>query len=284
MTWRLTSFGLAQENRERRGVLIRLPLRFPPLCRFMAFPTTRHTLIQRLAVGGDAADWRAFHRDYWGAVCRFAQYAGHLSATDAEDVASQTFGAILQGRLLERWTESHTAKLRTLLCSVVRNILANQRRVEEGRINAVQQHPDELHRYRDSGPDRSGGSDEDLFYAAWADDIVHRAVNALLDEYNRTGRGDYFRVLYGRICEELPAAELANVLDLPTTSVDNYFRHARRRLSDLLHADVRDHVTRYVAPAEVNEESDREWHQLGEYLQLQGGLEAAIRRVELQQS
>ena len=249
----------------------------------MSFPNTRHTLIQRLAVGGDDADWRQFHRDYWGAVCRFAQYAGGLNATDAEDVASESFNAILQGRLLERWSESRQSKLRTLLCAVVRNVIANRRRVDLGRAANLQQHGNELRRYRDGGEiDRDIHRDEDLFYAAWADDLVNRTVNSLLDEYNATGRGDYFRVLYGRICEDLSIAEVAGALEISTSAVDNYFRHARRRLSEVLQELVRDHVSRYVGATELDEEFQSEWQRLGEFLQGLGGLESAIRRVETQ--
>lgn len=128
------------------------------------------------------------------------------------------------------------------------------------------------------GPARNAPSDDDLFYAAWADDL-EKSVEGLLDEYNATGRADDFRVLHGRLCEELSLAELA-APEIPATSVDNNFRHARRRLGELLQQQLRRHVSRYVEPGEVDEEFQREWRGLGEFLQSQGDLEAAIRRVD----
>ena len=76
----------------------------------MSFPETRHTLIQRLASGGEAGDWRTFLEDYWGPLCRFAKRRGGLSAADAEDVAAQTLEAVVRGRLLDRWTELKQGK------------------------------------------------------------------------------------------------------------------------------------------------------------------------------
>ena len=66
----------------------------------MTFPETRQTLIQRLATTSGEDDWRQFLNDYWGPVCRFAAVRASLSATDAEDIASLTFEAILTNRLL----------------------------------------------------------------------------------------------------------------------------------------------------------------------------------------
>src|SRR5262245_24491049 len=109
----------------------------------MAFPETRQTLIQRLATTSGEDDWRQFLSDYWGPVCRFAAARASLSAADAEDVASLTFEAILSNQLLARWMLNQSAKLRTLLCSVVRNIISNRARVNEGRERILQEIADE---------------------------------------------------------------------------------------------------------------------------------------------
>src|SRR4051812_12709220 len=106
----------------------------------MSFPQTRPTLIQRLATHGNEPDWQAFLADYWRPVCRFAWHYGQCSWQDAEDVASQTFLAIVQQELLARWVSAHSAKLRTLLCTVVRNVLANRARVQAGRARILRDH------------------------------------------------------------------------------------------------------------------------------------------------
>ena len=94
----------------------------------MAFSQTRQTLIHRIAAEGSQRDWHQFMGDYWLPVCRFAQRRANLTIDDAEDVASATFEAVLRNRLIERWTTNRASKLRTLLCTVVRQILANRAR------------------------------------------------------------------------------------------------------------------------------------------------------------
>jgi RNA polymerase sigma factor (sigma-70 family) len=246
----------------------------------MAFPVTRHTLIQRLAQGGGGDDWLDFHRDYWGVVCRFAKSAGQLSFEDSEDVASEVFETILRAKLFQRWSESRTAKLRTLICSVVRNVLSNRSRVAQGRARVVRDHLGQLDRYQPhspSEPEDPSPEQIDAFAAAWAESLVQTAIDDLFTEYNTAKKADYFRVLYGRLCEDLSMAEIAMSLHIPVTSADNFFRHARGRLTERLEELVRSHVRRYCPPEEVTEEFSLEWNRLKESLQRHGGLESAIR-------
>ncbi len=104
----------------------------------MRFPQTRLTLIKRLTTEGNEQDWRTFHDDYWVAVCRFSMRWHGLSSDDAEDVAAEVFQSILTHDLLARWQEHRTAKLRTLICGVARNIMANRARVAGGRKRILQ--------------------------------------------------------------------------------------------------------------------------------------------------
>ena len=99
----------------------------------MSFPQTRLTLVERLASGGTEEDWRRFLKDYWGPICRFSLRWGARDLDNAEDVASETFEVLWEQRLLVRWASNRSAKLRTLLCSVVRNILSHRNRVRVGR-------------------------------------------------------------------------------------------------------------------------------------------------------
>lgn len=246
----------------------------------MAFPETRHTLIKRLAQGGQAADWHEFLSDYWGPVCRFAQRRGAMSATDAEDVAAQTLEAVIRNSLLSRWSENRSAKLRTLICTVVRNVISNRARVASGRERLAREHGGSLNRYEASSPEdvpEVAAEQADAFYAAWAEDIVQTAVEQLLAEYNRAGRGDHFRVLFGRICEQLSSAEIADALSMSPSAVDGCYRQARERLGEKLREVLREQVRRYSAPESAREELEQEWTRLGEYLRTHGGLEEAVR-------
>ena len=240
------------------------------------FPETRHTLIQRLATSGEEADWQQFLSDYWRPVCRFAARWGRLGTEDAEDVASMTFEALIRSRLLSRWVLHRTAKLRTLVCSVVRNVISNRARVQQGRERRVREHAGELDRLLtdslDAPPDQI-----DAFYLAWAEELLQTAVGRLLEDYHREGRGDYFRVLYGRLCEQMTSREIADNLDIKLTDAENFYKHSRQRLGGALEQLVREHVERYTPPEQFADEFRAEWQMLGECLDGRGGLERALR-------
>ena len=246
----------------------------------MAFPATRHTLIHRLTLRAADSDWREFLNDYWGPICWFARRRGNLQADQAEDVASRVFEAIVKNRLLERWVDAPSAKLRTLICSVTINILANRARVDLGRRRLVREHGGMLDRYGEADAKEPTADSDDAFYAACADQIVQTAVDRLLAEYTAAGKGDYFRVLHGRICDEMTMPQIAEALQLKLTTVENYFRHARERLGEKLRDLVRQHVGRYSPPELAANEFALEWDRLGKWLAHCGGLEQTLRRVQ----
>jgi len=246
----------------------------------MAFPDTRHSLIQRLAGGGEPADWREFMDDYWGPLCRFAQYRAKIDATEAEDIAAQTLEAIIRNHLLGRWSANRSARLRTLICTVVRNVISNRARVNSGRERIIRENAHEIDRLVTADgaenvevpPDQS-----DAFYAAWAADVVQVAVERLLAEYTAAGKVDHFRVLYGRICDDLTMPEIAEALRMKLTSAENCYRQAKLRLEEKLRDTLRQHVMRYSPIDAANVEFTLEWNRLGEFLQAHGGLETAVR-------
>lgn len=240
----------------------------------MSFPQTRLTLIQRLASGGTDEDWRRFLEDYWGPVCRFAIRWGARNLDDAEDVASHTFAVIWENQLLDRWVSNRSAKLRSLLCAVVRNVLSNWNRTRATRQRLA---PELVRKVEEAS--RARDEQSDAFYAAWVEDLLQHAVESLAAEYYAKNKGDYIRVLYGRLCQRLTIAEVAEALDITPSTVDRHFRHARSRLSEKLEECVRRHVRHYCPAAEAESELALEWQQLGQYLADHGGLDEAVRRA-----
>jgi RNA polymerase sigma factor (sigma-70 family) len=248
----------------------------------MSFPQTSRTLIFRITAEGNERDWHQFLSDYWLPVCRFAQQRAKLGTEDAEDVASETFEAILRNQLLQRWVADRSSKLRTLLCTVVRHILGNRARVQKGRQHLLRKNMHELRERADLPTIKS--IDEpaehiDEFYAAWVEGILLQAVESLMQEYHRTGKGDYFRVLHGRVCEKMTLPQISQALGIKITDAENYYKAARRRLAARLKELVREHVHRYCDSQELDAEFDYEWAQVGDYLKKHGGLEKTISKV-----
>ncbi len=245
----------------------------------MSFPETRHTLIFRIAAGGDDTAWREFLDDYWEPICRFVASRATLNRHDAEDVAAQVVEVFVRNRLLVRWADAPVAKLRTLICTVVRNVLSNRARVQGDRARLLSERryeqPDALAELSAVEP----AEHADVFYVTWVDELLRSAVESLLVEYNQEGRGDYFRVLYARLCEDMSIPEIAGLLGIKSTSAENYFRHARGRLMEKLQEIVREHVHRYSMSHNEAIDYQSEWSELGEHLKEHGGVEKAVRRA-----
>src|SRR5262245_58988204 len=104
----------------------------------MNFPETRKTLIARLAGGGTDSDWQQFAVDYWRSVVRFAERVGRIPLDQAEDIAGELFLVLLRSTLLNRWQQAPSAKLRSLLCAIARNLLTNRQRIEQNRRRLLQ--------------------------------------------------------------------------------------------------------------------------------------------------
>jgi hypothetical protein len=163
---------------------------------------------------------------------------------------------------------------------VVRNVIANRARVQSGRERIQLEQRDLLAKLGTVGLEEDSADSsavEDAFYAAWAEELLQTCLQSLQDEYLRTGRGDYFRVLYGKVCEDLSNQDVADALRLKLTDVENYYKRARQHLGDRLREVLSDHVLRYSLPQAAPDEIRIEWERLGEYLRSCGGLERAIR-------
>ena len=119
----------------------------------------------------------------------------------------------------------------------------------------------------------------DAFYAAWVEELLQQAVETLCVYYHREGKGDFFRVLYGRLCDAMTMPEIARDLDITVSQAENAFKDARKRLARRLEDLVREHVGRYGAPEDVEGQFTAEWGQLGDYLKSRGGLEGAVRQA-----
>lgn len=244
----------------------------------MQFPETRHSLIARLAEHGSQEDWCTFHRDYQVPICRFAERWGRLSREDAEDVAAEVFQVLLTGGLLARWHRQPCSKLRTLMCGVTKNLIANRARVAYGRRRILRELvqngtvPDFI-----LSEGEPASESEDSFYAEWVDFFLGQVVDHLLRELHAEGKGDYFRALYGRVCENRTHQQVADYLGISVTMAENYFKAARKRLTATVETRLRQHVREYCGDDGLDEEYDSEFDRMSAFVRGRGGLEALIR-------
>ncbi len=246
----------------------------------MSFPETRPTLIQRIATENREADWQVFLKDYWRPVCRFAARWGNLSFDDAEDLASATFAILISKDLLSAWASNPAAKLRSLLCRIVRNLLANQARIKQGRTENLRKNIGLLKGMESIHLEEAAENAEELdaFFESWVDEVVQDAVDELFQECQKSGRGDVFRVLYGRICEQMPMQDIAQCLRISPDAAQNHFKLGRQLLDQFLRNSVQTRVHRYASPLHAKAEFEAEWQALSESLMRRGGLEASLQR------
>ena len=248
----------------------------------MSFPETRNSLIFRLSTqNASEIDWRDFMVDYWEPLVRFARRIGATEAS-AEDVASDAIGVLLKSDLLQRWTKNRASRLRGLLCGVVRNLLANEYRVETNRrriLEALAASGGMDGRLPALLGDEPIAEDVDAFEQIWADELLQRAFRQLAQQLYEQGKGDYFRALYSQVSEERSVAEIASLLELKVTQVENGLKSARRQLTEIMRQLVSHQVQQYSLEEGLASEFDREWLLLASQLERSGGLDAALRSV-----
>jgi DNA-directed RNA polymerase specialized sigma24 family protein len=189
-------------------------------------------------------------------------------------VASQTFEVLWENRLLVRWVSHRSSRLRSLLCGIVRKLLANRNRTRENRERLSRELAEHIGQFCAVQDEQT-----DAFFAAWVEDLVRQAVESLAAEYYSQGKGAYVRVLYGRLCRQWTMVETAQTLGISPSDVHNYFRHIKARLGQKLEDLLRSQVARYCMPDDVQQQFALEWANLGSYLSEHGGLEQAVKQA-----
>lgn len=245
----------------------------------MNFPETRHSLIQRLATEGDEEAWRHFTRDYWGPIERFAAYYGGLTRDQAEDVAADTLMVLVKSEVLQKWSRHPQGRFRSLMCGVVKKVLANLRRVQGNRARLLRELADTGGgEWVLSGVSGEPGAEElDIFYREWANELLVQVLRRVARELHAEGKGNYFRALFGRICEGMSQAELAASLEVSVDQVENFLRAMRKRLTELLKRTLAEQIARYADQDDAQSVFAQEWVQLSDYLSMQGDVERAVR-------
>jgi hypothetical protein len=158
--------------------------------------------------------------------------------------------------------------------------VANQNRVNQGRKALLQENVARLKEINSIHLNEAIDHPEELdaFFESWVDEVVQVAVDELFQECQRTGRGDVFRVLYGRVCEQMPMQDIAKCLRISPDTAHNHFKLSRKLLDGFLRQAVQRRVIKYAVPQNAKAEFEAEWQALSESLIRRGGLDASLER------
>ena len=248
----------------------------------MAFPQTRYSMIDRIVTDNEDGDWNHFLRAYWGPMVAFARRRGGLGEQEAEDVVGVAVEGIIRNNLLDRWHSDRSAKLRTLLCTVIRYCINNRARINSGRQRLMEQWDHELARLTDAPPTNIGPSaieDTDALYTSWVEALLRDALTSFATQLMDANKSHYFSVLYAKLCLEMPNATIATRLDLKPSDVDNHFRSVRKSLRKQLRDTLHAHMAPGMDADHIDTEIVQEWSNLSQFLGSHGGLEQALRDV-----
>jgi RNA polymerase sigma-70 factor (ECF subfamily) len=207
------------------------------------FPSTLWSLVLDAgAAAGDSPEMGELCRAYWPPLYSFLRRQGH-TPHDAQDLV-QGFLARLLARedLVEVGPEK--GRFRTFLLTALRNFVIKHALREKavkrggGRL-AISIDAGEAERL--CGPDLGAPSPEAAFDRRFAQSMVTRAFAALREEHRARGKAEFFATLVPYLdgVESGGYQEAAEKLGIPASTVAVTVHRMRRRLRELLRAEVR---------------------------------------------
>jgi len=182
---------------------------------------TRATLLDRLRDAADPLAWDEFFHRYWRLVFSLARRRGCSNHT-AEEIVQQVMLTVFQQRAVFQYDPTQ-GRFRDWLATIVRNLVAIQRRQPSQRVRAVggeiaAEHIDA----EQAGPDAEC---EATFEAA--------LLAALLDVVRREVSPQTFQAFEMSVLGELPGARIAAMTGLSRNAVYLARKRVLRRLQEL---------------------------------------------------
>lgn len=204
----------------------------------MNFPPTRHSVIERLRDGADAARRDAFGdlvSGYWKPTYKYLRLTWRLSDEDAQDLTQAFFSDAYQKAWLERY-EPGKARFRTFvrLCAdrFVMNWKQSASRAKRGGASELvsldfdSAERELLAQHTATAPDA-----EDFFRREFIRALFDRAIARVRAEYEASGRTVHLK-LFDRYDvapdDGVTYAQLALEFGLTTAQVTNYLAQVRR--------------------------------------------------------
>lgn len=212
------------------------------------FPPTVWTVV--LAARADAPSReRALEtlcRSYWRPVYTWIRNSGK-SQEDAEDLTQAFFLKVLTQQVIER-AQRERGRFRSWLLTVLRSFLLDEwdhsRAQKRGGGRAAFSLDVESAESREALETPGGISPEKAFDRRWALEVLENARVKLGAECDVAGKGAIFAGLFpAPENEELPHTVLAERLGVTANAVKMTSRRMRRRLEELIRAEVAETVS-----------------------------------------
>jgi RNA polymerase sigma-70 factor, ECF subfamily len=198
---------------------------------------THATLLERLRDAADPLAWDEFFLRYWRLIFSFARRRGCSDHT-AEEIVQEVLLAVFQQRAVFQYDRSQ-GRFRDWLATVVRNLVAAQRRKPSNRVRAVGgESADAETEAQQAAPD-----------AAWEAAFEASLLATLLDVVRREVNPATFQAFEMSVLGELPGSRIAAMTGLSRNAVYLARKRVVRRLQELgagyaddgrLHQAVRD--------------------------------------------
>jgi RNA polymerase sigma-70 factor (ECF subfamily) len=240
-----TAFYVREENSAREGA---------------ANFTTTHWSLVVAAGGADAPRAAAALEDlcgtYWYPLYAYVRRLGH-NPDDAQDLVQEFFSRFLQ-RQSVRLADRNRGRFRTFLLTSLKRFLITEwtrsNREKRGGGQLVLSLDEELAEARLAAEPATERPPDALYDRGWAAILLDRAMSALLQEFEKSGKREVFERLKVFVWGEgngRPYPEIAAQLGVSEGAVKVAICRLRQRFGELLRAEIGKTVG---TPAEVNGE------------------------------
>ena len=166
-----------------------------------AFPSTRHSVIQRIRSTDPSSRRGAFDdlvTGYWKPVYKYLRLTWHLSGEDAEDLTQAFFSEAFEKAWLERF-DPDRARFRTFVRLCADRLVMNRKQSESrlkrgGAVETVALDFAEAERELAAHRPSAAPDAEELFRREFIRSLFDRAVAAVRAEYQQAGRSVHLRL------------------------------------------------------------------------------------------
>jgi RNA polymerase sigma-70 factor (ECF subfamily) len=209
------------------------------------FETTRWSLV--LAAGGDSEGARealaALCQAYWLPLYAYVRRWGHAPEGAAD--LTQAFFADLLSRNFLRGVDPARGRFRTFLLACCRNFLRKQHRRDAARgPTPISIDIDDAERRCRVEP-ADCLTPEQIYHRRWALSVLERSLDALRDDYGRSGKATLFEALEPTLAgNPIPGgyAEVAGALGMSEGAVQVAAHRLRRRYQEAIRGLIADTV------------------------------------------